>query len=203
MCECTGWKQQLLVPHDNREYYCSFFFRYCSNGLLNLPIHIQLRVWKPFLLWKVFSLWTAYHVSGCKLSEYRCSVWKDLFSSWTETFHPEERFLVLDGGSGRRKQMLVLEHRQPKQETKDLNCAHEQRGRNVCFLDVAFKWRESYKKHTSRTEPQSQGQRPVRRAHVQYRSFLGTIIASLHLSFRENCHNNLKIFQSTILEIYF
>lgn len=144
-------------------------------------------VWKPFLLWKAFSLWAAYHVSDCKLSEYRCSDWKDLFSSWTETFHPEERFLVLDGGSGRRKQMLVLEQRQPKQETKDLNGAHEQRGRNVCFLDVAFKWRESYKKHTSRTEPQSQGQRPVRRAHVQYRSFLETIIASVLLGFLENC----------------
>lgn len=38
---------------------------------------------------------------------------------WTETFHPEEGFLVfLDGGSGRRKQMLVLERRQHVQETR-------------------------------------------------------------------------------------
>lgn len=29
---------------------------------------------------------------------------------------------------------------------------------DVCFLDVAFKWREDYKRHISRTKPQSQGQ---------------------------------------------
>lgn len=36
-------------------------------------------------------------------------------------------------GSGRRKQMLVLEQRQHVQETKDPDSAHEQRERNVCF----------------------------------------------------------------------
>ena len=36
---------------------------YCTNGLLNLPVHIQLSVRKPSLLWKVVSLWTAYSVA--------------------------------------------------------------------------------------------------------------------------------------------
>lgn len=67
-------------------------------------------------------------------------------------------------GTGRRKQMLVLEQSQHVQETRDLAGAHEHRERNVCFLDVSFKWRESYKKHTSRTESESQGQGPVRRS---------------------------------------
>lgn len=56
--------------------------------------------------------------------------------------------------------MLVLDFCQHVQETKDPDCAHEQRERNVYFLDVNFKWGENYKKHISRT--QSQGQRPVR-----------------------------------------
>lgn len=68
--------------------------------------------------------------------------------------------------SGHRKQMLVLDPCQHVQETKDPDGAYEQRQRNVCFLDVNFKWRESYKKHISRTE--SQGQRPVRQAHMQH-----------------------------------
>lgn len=76
--------------------------------------------------------------------------------------------------SGRRKQMLGLEPRQHVQETKDPDGAHERRERNVCFLDVSFKWGESYKKHASRTESQSQGQGPVRRAHMQHCSFLET-----------------------------
>lgn len=45
-------------------------------------------------------------------------------------------------GSGRRKQMPVLERRQHVQETRDPHGAHEQRERNVCFLDVSFKWGE-------------------------------------------------------------
>lgn len=53
---------------------------YCTNGLLNLPIHVQLSVRKPSLLWKVLSLWAAYSISGCTQSEYRCRVCKDLFS---------------------------------------------------------------------------------------------------------------------------
>lgn len=77
-------------------------------------------------------------------------------------------------GSGRRKQMLVLEQRQHVQETRDPDGAHEERERNVCFLDVSFKWGESYKKHTSRTESQSQGQTSVRQAHMQQCSFLET-----------------------------
>lgn len=70
--------------------------------------------------------------------------------------------------------MLVLEQRQHVQETRDPHGAHEQRERNICFLDVSFKWGENYKKHTSRTEFRSQGQTPVRRAHMQHCSFSET-----------------------------
>lgn len=57
-----------------------FFLPYCTNGLLNLPIRIQLSVRKPSLLWKVLSLWTAYSVSGCTQTEYQRRVCRDLFS---------------------------------------------------------------------------------------------------------------------------
>lgn len=88
----TDWRHQLLVLyHDNRECYwaavtfyvmfCAvFFLPYCTNGLLNLPIRIQLSVRKPSLLWKVLSLWTAYSVSGCTQTEYQRRVCRDLFS---------------------------------------------------------------------------------------------------------------------------
>lgn len=73
---------------------------------------------------------------------------------------------------GCRKQMLALEHCQYcmcRRPGTQIVCTNKER--NVCFLDVSFKWGESYKKHTSRTEPRSQGQAPVRQAHVQHHSY--------------------------------
>lgn len=148
------------------------FLKNWSNGLLNLPIPIQLATWKPFLLWKVFSLWTAYHVSGCKPSEYQCRLCKDLFSPVNRNIPTRGGIFGSGWGSGLRKQMLVLEQCQLLQKTKDPDGAHEQRARNVCFSEVSFKWRESYKKHTSRTESKRQSQRPVRQAHMQHHLFL-------------------------------
>ncbi len=105
----TDWRHQLLVLyHDNREHYwavvtfyvmfCAAFFPpHCTNGLLNLPIHIQLSVRKPSLLWKVLSLWTAYSVSVPYTVWIPAQSLQGSIFPWTETFHAEEGFLVLDG----------------------------------------------------------------------------------------------------------
>lgn len=147
-----------------------YFSSSCTNGLLSLPIHIQLSVCKPSLFWKVSSLWTAYSVSGRAQTEYQCRVCKDLLSCETETFHPEKGFLVLDGAQDAESRCWCWSSanmcRRPGTQIVRMN-----KGRNVCFLNVSFKWGESYKKLTSRREPQSQGQAPVRQAHVQHRSY--------------------------------
>lgn len=91
------------------------------------------------------------YVSVCAHTEHQHRVYDDAFSRQQNTFHPKRRFL-LDGARDVKKADAGL--------GAVPTCAGDQglwawveRRRDVCFWVVSFKWGDSYKKHTSRTEP--------------------------------------------------
>lgn len=97
--------------------FSTAFSMYCTNGLLNLPICVQLSVRNPLIVVKGLIIMNHFHGSRA-------------LHSLNSTFHPEQGFLVLDGPESRqRKQMLVLEQCQDVQETwfERLEGAREQR----------------------------------------------------------------------------
>lgn len=71
--------------------FALLFFMYCTNGLLNLPIHVQLSVQSPPFVVKGLII-----LNGLQRLRLNAGA-EDLFSGEQKTFHPEEGFLVLDG----------------------------------------------------------------------------------------------------------
>lgn len=101
---------------------------------------------------------------------------------WTETFHPEKGFLVLDGAQDAESRCWCWSSanmcRRPRTQIVRMNREREM----FAFEMWVSNGGESYKKYTSRTEPGSQGQTPVRQAHVQHCSFGSTAHAVVTLS---------------------
>lgn len=144
--------------------FCAIVLKYCTNGLLTCQFTFSWVCESPLCCERSYcheQLTAAKVVNRLNTVSVVCRIYFPI-----NTSIPSRGGIPGTGWSfGHRKQMLVLDFCQHVQETKDPDCAHEQRERNVYFLDVNFKWGENYKKHISRT--QSQGQRPVRQAHLQ------------------------------------
>lgn len=127
------------------------------------------------------------YVSVCAHTEHQHRVYDDAFSRQQNTFHPKRGFL-LDGARDVKKADAGL--------GAVPTCAGDQglwawveRRRVVWFWVVSFKWGDSYKKHTSRTEPPSQGQTPVRQPHVEHCSVEHRLYPPLPL--QQLCHQPL------------
>lgn len=181
------WRlQPLVLYHDNREYYWVVMTFYVMfSAAFFLPCIALMAYWtcQFTFSWVCESppcCERSYHYEQLTASRAVHSL--NTAAEFVRIYFPVNRNIPSRGGipaagwgSGRRKQMLVLERRQHVQGDQEPGwCAWTEKERNVCFLDVSFKWGESYKKHTSRTEVPSQGQSPVRQAHMQHCIFLET-----------------------------
>lgn len=144
----ADWRHQLLVLyHDNRLYYWvaeTFCVMFCAAIIPRIAL---IAYWTCQL---TFS-WVCesppcferpYHSEQLTASpsvhrlKHQCRVHKDLFSREQKHSILRRGSWLLDGGSGRRKQMLVLEQHKHVLETVDPDSAHEQREREMFAFEM-------------------------------------------------------------------
>lgn len=166
----------------------------CINGLLNLPIWVQLSVQNPFIVVKGLIIMNHLHSLGLY------TVWIPV-AKLARIYFPMNRNIPSRGGipgagcASVETQKADAGVGAVPRCAGDLvwepgRCAWREREWNVCFLDVSFKWGESYKKHTSTNEPQSQGQRPVRQVH-----------GALHMLGTHSCYSYTSSASKTFITV--